>query len=308
MRLAIKIAAISTFMWISDAALSAECGMSFDPPVGPHQTPIWASASGVAAFYFQSNSDVDADGSGRAYHPDDIAANKGLAQDSICDGVSRRVSGAVLSCTDGAGDCQKCYDHFRSVPKAEMLAHFGEYFSAFGIATDGEKRACLVESGENRDFFVSPSAYEDQTKGRCDPARYLDANLFPGVAIPATLSQRGVAMGDLVVARNRQNGRMGFGLVYDKSGGRIGESSVMMNRLLTCVRGTSGANCVMPPVPTRLSETNALVVADVEYLVFKGSAGAWPTSPAEIAAKAKARFQEWGGEERLAACDAFYSR
>jgi hypothetical protein len=285
-----------------DAAV--QCGMNLSY-TGPAHTPIWMNADGVAAFYFHSNSDVDTDGSGRSYHPDDIAATKGLAQNIICNGVSRKSGSSSVSCVGAAGACQKCLDLYRSVPEDELLANFTDYFSSFAIAHDG-KQACVVPQGQpNAGFFVSTTSYYQKGKPACEAAQYLDANVFPAVAVPNSLVARGVKNGDYVVVRNRANGRTGFGVVYDTSGGRIGESSVAMNRALLCQKNMPG--CVAPPVPTTLKQSYALVVSDAEYLVFKGSVGAWPASPEEVAARVRTTFESWGGAARLDACDKAYT-
>jgi hypothetical protein len=286
------------------ARAAVECGMAFDY-TGPTHTPIWATGDGVAAYYFHSNSDVDTDGSGRSYHPDDIAGNKGLAQNTICNGVSRKSGGSPISCVGGGGACQKCLDLFRSVDKADMLTNFTDYFSSFAIATKG-KAACVIPDGQdNAGFFVSTTSYFTQATDACDPAQYLDANVYPAIAVPTSLLNRGVKKGDLVVVRNRKNGRIGYGVVYDGSGNRIGESSVAMNRQILCQKNMSG--CVAPPVPTSLKESYALVAEDVEFLIFKGTVGGWPTSPADVEARVKTRFADWGGVDRLDACDKTYA-
>lgn len=297
------IVALALLMIPSHGLAAVECGMSLDY-VGPASTPIWASAGGVAAFYFQSNSDVDTDGSGRSYHPDDPAANKGLAQNIICNGVSRKSNGAKHSCVNGREACQKCLDLFRGMDEATRISRFADHFSSFAIATDGAA-ACIAPEGDaNAGFFVSTTSYLQRGKAVCDPARYLDANTYPAIAVPKSLVQRGVEMGDHVVVRNRKNGRTGFGVVYDVSGGRIGESSVAMNRQLLCQKNKPG--CVPPPIPTTLRESYALVVGDVEYLIFKKTVGSWPSSPGAAESEAKTTFESWGGVERLDACGGAY--
>lgn len=286
-------------------SMAADCKMSKEY-TGPAGTSIWKSRdAGPVAYYFRSNSDVNTDGSGRSYHPDDITATKGLAQNIICNGVSRKVGGTAQSCVGAPGRCQKCLDLFRSVDRATMLANFGHYFQSFAIATDNSA-ACVIPPGQaNAGYFVSTTSYARAGKGVCDPERYLDAMVYPAIAVPASLMSRGVKMGDLVLVRNRKNGRTAFGVVYDSSGGRIGESSIAMNRLLLCQKNKPG--CEAPPIPTTLKQSYGLVVADADYLIFEGSVGDWPVSPDTIQAAAKQRFEQWGGDDRLQRCATEYS-
>ena len=112
-------------------------------------------------------------------------------------------------------------------------------------------------------------------------------------------------MGDYVLVRNRKNGRSSFGVVYDSSGGRIGESSIAMNRRLLCQKNKPG--CEPPPVPTTVKQSYGLVVEDVDYLIFAGSAGSWPTSVSSIESSANDKFLAWGGEQRIKACADAYA-
>lgn len=288
----------------SSSAAAAECGMALEYS-GPSSTAIWKGIKGPDSFYFQSNSDVNTDGSGRSYHPEDIAANKGLAQNILCNGVNRKVGGASASCVNAPGDCQKCLDQFRSVALPEMISKFTKYFQSFAIATKGTA-ACVVPPGQtNAGYFVSTTSYRQPDKDACDPARYLDAMVFPAIAVPKSLISRGVGMGDFVLVRNRANGRMSLGVVYDSSGGRIGESSIAMNRQLLCQKNHSG--CVAPPIPNTLKQSYGLVVDKAEYLIFAGSAKSWPDSPDAVQTTAEALFNKWGGRARLDACGAAYS-
>ncbi|NJM30230.1 MAG: hypothetical protein HC855_09125 [Rhizobiales bacterium] len=265
---------------------------------------VWKSRSGPPAFYFRTNSDVNTDGSGHSYHPDDIAGNNGLAQNTICNGVSRKTSGGEADCLSRS-DCQACLDLFRSKPKAEMLTRFTRFFSSFAIATK-EGAACVVPEGKpNAGYFVSTTAYLQGGKAVCDPERYLDAMVFPAIAVPKKLVSNGVKLGDFVLVRNRQNGRSSFGVVYDTSGSRIGESSIAMNRLLLCDRDRPG--CEPPPPPKSYQEATRLVLGDADYLVLAGTVGDWPQSTEAVTAAARAAFESWGGEARLKACAAEYA-
>jgi hypothetical protein len=287
-------------------AFAADCRMSFEF-TGPGSTAVWKSRGGnPTTFYFRSNSDVNTDGSGRSYHPDDIAATMGLAQNILCNGVNRKTSSGVRSCSAAQGDCQRCLDHYRSVPREKMLRDFTDYFRSFAIATNG-KTACVVPEGErNAGFFVSTTSYLRSDKGVCDPERYLDAMVFPAIAVPTSLLSRGVKKGDLALVRNRQNGRSAYGVVYDSSGGRIGESSIAMNRLLLCQKNKPG--CEPPPMPTTLKQSYGLVVDDVDYLIFANSVGDWPTSPETVNAAASEVFGKWGGADRLERCAEEYRK
>jgi hypothetical protein len=283
--------------------MAAECGMALDF-TAKGGVAVWKSNTGARSFYFRTNSDVNTDGSGRSYHPADIAGNQGLAQNTICNGVSRKTSGGTRDCIKKA-DCQACLDLFRSKPQSKMVANFSMFFDSFAIATK-DSAACVVPDGKtNAGFFVSTTSYLRGDKDRCDPDRYLDAMLFPAIAVPKKLVQSGVKMGDYVLVRNRKNGKSSFGVVYDTSGSRIGESSIAMNRLLLCDRSKPG--CEQPPNPTTYKESVKLVVEDADYLVFAGSAGEWPASPEAVIATANTVFESWGGETRLKACAEIYA-
>jgi hypothetical protein len=272
---------------------------------GPASTPIWKTQGGLTAFYFKSNSDVNTDGSGRSYHPDDIAGNKGLAQNIFCNGVKMKTSQDIKVCAGPNSVCQPCLDRFRSIDRNIVISRFTDYFVPVAIATEG-KKACVVPQGqENAGFFVSTTKYSMKNPNNaCDPKQFLDSMVFPSIAVPDSLITRGVKMGDFVVVRNLANGRQSFGVVGDSSGGRIGESSIAMNRSLLCRAGHAG--CESPPMPTTLKQSYALVVEKVDYLIFAGTASTWPNSVDEINSQAEAIFNNWGGPTRLAACAAAY--
>ena len=116
--LAVAIALIA----MTANALAVDCRMALSFK-GKGGVEVWRTTSGTAAFYFRENSDVNTDGSGRSYHPGDIAANKGLAQNIICNAVNRKTASGTVSCLD---NCQKCLDRFRSKPQAEMIANWKE--------------------------------------------------------------------------------------------------------------------------------------------------------------------------------------
>jgi hypothetical protein len=288
------------------AAMAQDCAMKLDY-AGPGGTPIWKSQTGTPSFYFKSNSDVNTDGSGRSYHPNDIEGTTGLAQNTICNAVRMKTAGGVKACAGPAPVCQPCIKKFKSVDQATMLNNFTDYFVSFAIATAG-KRACVVPQGQpNAGYFVSTTSYsKTNPQDSCDPKQYLDSMVFPSIAVPDSLIARGVKKGDFVVVRNSDNGRRSLGVVGDTSGGRIGESSIATNRQLKCQKNQPG--CVAPPIPNSKKESYTLVVERAEYLIFPGTVSSWPASPAEVDGKVVPVFQAWGDVARLDACSAAYGR
>lgn len=91
------------------------------------------------------------------------------------------------------------------------------------------------KSGPYRGFYVSTTSLEQSSvKDAASPKRYLDARKVAYIALPRDFAQRfGIALGDLVVVFNENNGRAAYA-IYGDAGprGRIGEGSIALAREL----------------------------------------------------------------------------
>jgi hypothetical protein len=159
-------------------------------------------------------------------------------------------------------------------------------------------------------FLVSATAlHKPNITDACDIGNYADALITPAIVLPKSpaggppngFANRDARIGDLVVTIVPGSAAPVFAVVGDTGPkGELGEGSVALNAKLL--------GKVDPPVNYR--EVRGWTVPAAIVLIFPGTRDkANPfLEPDRIDAAAKAKFDAWGGVERLNACFAAYRR
>ena len=174
----------------------------------------------------------------------------------------------------------------------DYLPNAGKPGNWWGVVTDTGKRdgKPIVQKAEDPcpGFHASPTSLCDSSKSRTDPRRYVNSAEVPYLALPKELVTHGVRLGDLAVVVRGTTGAC-CGAVFADGGpsGKLGEGSVALARALG--------------VPSS-AKNGGTGHRDIIYLVFPGSRIGWPLSLAQIAARTKQLFEEWGGMNQLHAC------
>jgi hypothetical protein len=162
-----------------------------------------------------------------------------------------------------------------------------------------EGRPCLDE----KNYLVSMTALRAKasgTPGDCDQSKWIDALTVPAFVLPggSKFQQGGAAVGNVVVALTLGGRRMALGIVGDTGPAKeIGEASVEMNRILNGL--PAGA------IPTnRVDAEKRFQGPKTILLVLPGGSNriSQPINASTVNAFAEARFNAWGGRERLEAC------
>jgi hypothetical protein len=170
-------------------------------------------------------------------------------------------------------------------------ARNGAQFVSLVLDHDGQP--VIQRSGRYKGFYVSTTSLRKHPGRPADPGTYVNAAKVPYVVLPPEIMERfDVALGDLALVTNRQNGRSSFAIFADVGPrGKIGEGSIALARALGLDsdprRGGTGQ-----PV--------------IDYLVFPRSGlgqGKLRTSRETRLSGARV-FRHWGGSRRLRACSA----
>src|SRR5262249_42071700 len=135
-------------------------------------------------------------------------------------------------------------------------------------------------------YYISTTALQDTSKRVSDPRRYVNSAEIPYIALPPRFGH-GVALGDVVVVLNESSASIAFAIFADIGPpDSIGEGSIALASLL-------GVN----PSPKKGGTKSGIA-----YVLFPHSGSGRPMSSSEIHDVGSARFEKWGGQERLTAC------
>ncbi len=137
--------------------------------------------------------------------------------------------------------------------------------------------------------------------GDCDQSKWIDALTVPALVLPggSPFQDYGAGKRSIVIAMSVDDGRrLAYGIVGDIGpADEIGEASVEMNRILN---GLADGD-----IPKSRSDAKARFQAGrTVFLVLPGKKNVVPRpiTRESVGALAKARFDEWGGKERLELC------
>jgi glycosyl hydrolase group 75 (putative chitosanase) len=168
------------------------------------------------------------------------------------------------------------------------LANAGAPGNWEGIITDraGEP---LIQGPDDPfpGYYVSCTSLSDRTKGRTDPARYVDASKIPYIVLPRDVAaQGGAQLGDFAVVVNLRNGKSSYAIFADV--GTMGEGSIALaNNLGIWSDARQGGRR-----------------GGILYLVFPGSGSRQPRTVDEITGETGKLLQDWGGIDKLTSCSA----
>jgi Fungal chitosanase of glycosyl hydrolase group 75 len=158
---------------------------------------------------------------------------------------------------------------------------------------------CLDE----KNYLVSMTAIRataSGTPGDCDQSKWIDALTVPAFVLPGAskFQPGGASVGNVVIALSLGERRMALGIVGDTGPAKeIGEASVEMNRILNGLPAGS--------IPTnRVDAEKRFQGPKTILLVLPGASNriSQPINASTVNAFAEARFNAWGGRERLEAC------
>jgi len=295
---------------IAEPLLAAPCNM---PLAQTHRsgTRIYAAGAGPRSIYFAANVDVNTDGAARSYHPQDPLGN-GLALNNIVNALTGawEADGTRINCAPKRGACFMRYVHAFEGARDSGYALTGapriatRHIIPWSRASASDPlKPCLIPSGPYAGHFVSQTSFlVDGSKPECDQARYLDSLAFNAAVLPggAVWKSQGsqVEVGDLVVMRIPATGRIAYGIIGDSGpAASIGEASVAF---VAALRGQS------VPANASYRAIKRLALPSGQYLIFPATdprrAAAGPVTQASIDQRARALFEAWGGEARLANC------
>ncbi len=293
-------------------SFGASCGMAGSiQHVDPARTLVKVALEGKPSLMFTADLDVNTDGSGRSYHPDD-PRGKALALNNVGNAIKRiyDAQGADITCSPRKG---KCFEQFIKTFEAARDADWAptghprvttDGMIPWKKSADGRSRPCIITSGPHAGYFVSPTAMAaDPSKGACDQDRYLDSLRFNAVVLPGgsvwKSQGKSLANGDLVAVLNPANGVAKFAIVGDRGPAQsIGEGTVLLAAQLRDVPLTGKET---------YREVRALAISRVHYLGFPGtnvrnSLQGQPLTQALVDTLGLQAFEAWGGHERLKAC------
>jgi glycosyl hydrolase group 75 (putative chitosanase) len=204
----------------------------------------------------------------------------------------RKIGGAVLFAAgmyvDADGAPNAYAPHDKGLDFTANAKNGGNFVS---LVLHADGHPVVQRSGRYKGFYVSTTSLRKRSGRAADPATYVNAAKIPYIVLPPEFMHSfAVALGDLAVVTNRQNGKSSFAIFADVGPrGQIGEGSIALARAL-------GLND-----DPRRGGTGSPVI---EYLVFPGSGlgqGRLITGR-EVRVSGSKLLRQWGGAKRLRAC------
>lgn len=239
----------------------------YPPPAEPWKlalsfddTEVYQSGRVVT---WEGDLSTDADGSPRAYHPDDwgslrVVGPTGEVERRQPKGLDAPENAVAKRIYMGIPD-------WRKVPRWA------------GIAVDKDGQPIIQNAGDPAPgYFVSTTALVDGRYPSGDPRRYVDSEQIPYLAIPPEVRDLGVKLGDLAAVE--YGPRTVFAIVADVGPRqKIGEGSIRLNEQLGLPANPRGS----ARKPKR----------GIRTYVFLGSGDGKPKSETEIAALAAPLYE-----------------
>lgn len=288
-------------------ATAAPCDATALPGVGGAKVQAWRLADGAVAAW--SGMNINIDGYGRAYHPDNRAAGAVL---HLC--VGGRVHLPDGSRYEGSENNATCTGKFMadvgriaaagwSDPAVGVVEWYG--IAATGAAQIGGRTVRGVKPVLQRDgsgFYVSPTSLVDSSMtDLADQRRYVNPLRVAAAVVPRSLVQAGVKLGSHGVAVHTTK-NIAVPFVVGDGGPRIGEGSPALARQVAGLAPTD-------QITLQNRYAGQVDGPAVLWVFFAGPALPFQhTQEAEVAVQARAAFEQWGGADRLAACTAALPR
>jgi len=294
------IATVLVFFSGLASALAADCAGTIALGLGGVRKAWVLSDGGIAAF---SKLNINIDGYGKAYHPRNT---EGGALIHLCnagrvflpDGTSYEGSESNATCTgrfmQDVGRIGAAGWKDGSVGAVNWYGILGE--GSVTIRGKVVRSVTPVLQKDGSGFYVSPTSLADRAiADQTDQSRYVNPLRIAAAVVPRSLIERGVATGSFGVAFN-VNKRIAVPFVVGDGGPRIGEGSVALARLALGM-----------PLKDDITRGERFVgqvdARDVLWVFFKGTPDRFDSkNEGETTEKAKASYQSWGGDARLAQC------
>ncbi|WP_370677283.1 hypothetical protein [Pleomorphomonas sp. PLEO] len=248
---------------------------------------------------------INIDGYGRAYHPQNARAGAlihlcNAGEVFLPDGTHYYGSESNATCTGKfMADFAKIKAAKWNSPDVGAIRWFG-ILGVDSVTVGGQKVKGVkpVEQADGSGFFVSPTTLADETvHDQAVQSRYVHPLRVPAAVIgnQRELSGRGIVMGSFGVAYDPKTQRTVPFIVGD-FGPRIGEATPALARSL--------ANLPITDDVTRNNRYAGQVDAPRVVWVFFGKTGGTikykQDRETDVNAAAKDAFQKWGGQTRLA--------
>jgi len=288
-----------TMLYVLATSLPAatDCSIqpAFDQPddariIHVYKTGAEAASGNAEPLLFVSSLKVNTDGTRISYKVDDPRAQHGAIND-IRNALRK---GASIE------DFQKA-----AARNWEPVSETWKVLSADVIEKDTKLhktgKPCVTSDGylvsKTADAAVAGGSARD---GDCDQSKWIDALTIPGLVLPISspFPAHKAWMRNLVVVMTLDSGRVAYAIAGDAGPPKkLGEASVEMNRILNGLPpGTIPANGTDAKRRFQAPESVVLIFTGPENRLK------YPVTPGRVHDSAKARFDAWGGEERLRAC------
>ena len=261
----------------------------------------WRLADGGMAAFAKMN--INIDGYGRAYHPQNAQAGAlihlcNAGRVVLPDGTRYEGSESNATCT---GRFMNDFARIRTAgwknPSVGAVQWYG--ILGQGSVTIRGRKIDAVEPVPNRDgsgFYVSPTSLFDRTVADvADQTRYVNPLRIAAAVVPRSLLAQGIAMGSFGVAIHADK-RIAVPFVVGDGGPRIGEGTPALAR--------QAAGLAVTDDITRANRFAGQVDASKVLWVFFGDDARAFDSRNENGTTAAAAdaFAHWGGSDRLARC------
>lgn len=245
---------------------------------------------------------VNADGSGKAYHPLNAEGGAILhlcnaGKVYLADGSSYHGSQSNETCTGQfMEDVARIREAGWDDPGVGAVNWYGIYATGrvrIGTEFVENIKPPLSATG----FYISPTSLQDRGFAPDDQRRYVDA-----VTVPHAVVRRDsdIPLGTFGVAWRTKNCPGGRAcdpvpFIVADIGPKIGEGSIALTRLVNGLEVTEDI--------TRENRfAGAVSDDDILWVFFAGRPASTPYTPGSVKARAETAFDNWGGEERLAQC------
>ncbi len=275
----------------ASAAATQTCGLagSFAHPTRNEGTKTVLTGGGALAY--RSDYAVNTDGARNSYHPDDPFGREGLAINTICNGADAVTADGVRH---DYRACRALVDTFRKARAEGWTAPGGARMRFYAMATEDQQRhvPCLQPDGA---FVSTTSLVADPGQGKCNAARYLDANSVNFIIRPGrqAFATAGMQLGDLAVVMDPRSGRTVFAVVGDTGPATgLGEGSVAVGQRLA---GRTS-------LPRTRAETYAYAMRDIVTVVLPGEPMGAPFTQTRIDAAGALALASFGGIGRVKGC------
>lgn len=252
---------------------------------------------------------INIDGYGRAYHRQNRQAGAVLhlcvgGEVFLPDGTRYQGSASNAVCTG------RFMDDLARIEAAGWTDPSVGVVRWYGVVAEGEAKVAgrtvkgikPVLQRDGSGFYVSPTSWVDRSvTDLADQRRYANPLRVPAAVAPGNLLRAGVRQGSFGVAI-RADKNIAVPFVVGDAGPRIGEGTPALAR-------QAAGLPLSDEITVRTRYAGAFEGKSVLWVFFGGEPMAFNhQQEAEVATRAQAAFEAWGGAERLKGCMASLPR